>query len=59
MTTRIGTLQTTVEVVPDSGVGAEAHDEQSQVTGERARVRAMLQRERAIALRTRAEGFDD
>lgn len=59
MTARVGLVDSTVEVVPEGEVGVEAPDTDDDVLGEDARMQLMFARMRTLALRTRAEGFDD
>jgi hypothetical protein len=58
MSTHIGTIETTVELSSEDGPGIDAR-EGSPVLDERSRLLQQLARERAIALRTRAEGLSD
>lgn len=58
MSVHVGTLETEIEVVPDPGPGLDGQ-QGSPMLDDRTRFQQQLQRERSIAARTRAEGFDD
>ena len=54
MSTHVGTLETELELVPDPAPGLPA-----PATDDRSRLAQQLQRQRSIAARPPAEGFDD
>lgn len=58
MTTHIGMLSTEIELTAEPAP-ALTRPANSPAIDERSRVLRLLQRERSIAARTRAEGFDD
>jgi hypothetical protein len=58
MTTHIGTLSTEIELTPDPPPWP-ARAPSSDALDEPGRLQRRLRRERSIAARTRAEGFDD
>lgn len=58
MSTHIGTIETIVELSSEDGPAIDAR-EGSPALDERSRLLQQLARERAIALRTRAEGLSD
>ncbi|MFO7567693.1 MAG: hypothetical protein R6X02_33940 [Enhygromyxa sp.] len=58
MSTHVGVVETDIEVVADPGPGLTS-SQGSTTLDERSRLQQQLARERAIARRTRAEGFSD
>jgi hypothetical protein len=58
VSTHVGSLETEIEIVPDPAPGLSS-PQGSSLLDERTRLAQQLQRERSIAARTRAEGFDD
>ncbi len=58
MSTHLGVVETEIEIVSEPGPGIDAR-QGSSALDERSRMQQQLARERAIARRTRAEGFDD
>lgn len=59
MSTHVGSIETSVELAPEPSGPAIDTREGSTAIDERSRLVQQLARERAIARRTRAEGFDD
>lgn len=58
MTTHIGTLSTEIELTSEPAPGL-TNQAGLPALDERDRVQKLLQRQRSIAARTRAEGFDE